>query len=312
MHPITLTVSTGRCGTSFLYHSLYESFVDSERVSNPWITHEFLDTSIVKTGKTHRSYNQDDITKLKKIPEVTALIDRWSEISRTDPVVDFGWTMRSLIPMFIDLFGMRVKIIFVHRNPVEISASFANMGAYYDPSYTPDGQRKIWSINPGNQKCIHSEYSQRWSTMSRFEKCLFMWLEVSEYAAELHQRFPQNEYLNVSSSSLFSDQETLNKVAKFCGFDGIPLRSSRKNKLTQRSQEQYPLSNREALSVFSHPEVISMANKLGYELTEENVLDSTKKYYLPKGLFPKLRHHSKYWHARESISRLKKSILSAL
>jgi hypothetical protein len=54
MHPIALTISTGRCGTTFLEKTFKENFKDNYN----WISHEYLRQNITNVGTFHRCYTE--------------------------------------------------------------------------------------------------------------------------------------------------------------------------------------------------------------------------------------------------------------
>jgi len=127
MHPLVLTISTGKCGTTFLEKTFKENF---ENETN-WISHEYLRQHVANVGVYHRCYTTPCQQEMIN-SEIEDLLNKWKYISATGPVVDFGWTMRSLVPYFYEKLGQQFKVIYIHRHPMYVAASLRLVGSYSD------------------------------------------------------------------------------------------------------------------------------------------------------------------------------------
>jgi hypothetical protein len=301
MKPIVLTVSTGRCGTTFLEKTFKLNF-DSP---NNWISHEHLKQNITNVGVYHRCFSGSCVDEMAN-DAIRDLVNHWLRISQTGPVVDFGWTMRSLIPYLQRKAGPQLKILYIHRHPIEVAASYKLIGSY---SIYNSPQ---WAITPWHPRAQYPQFQDRWKGMTPFEKCLYLWLEVNAAALELQEQYSNLGFLSIKSDLLFKNNDTLESIAKFTGFyqEGIDIkRSGEKNRRQLFLLERRPVEA-EWINYKKHPEVISLGDKLGYNMEEDYVVKLISKYQLPKGLMPFLRNRSGFWAHKENAGRLLRSIKS--
>ena len=142
--------------------------------------------------------------------------------------------------------------------------------------------------------------------MTPFEKCLFLWLEVNEFALEIRDKYPDLEFLEVPSAKLFRSNITLAEIAKFSGFckgNNSIIRAKENNPTYLFTLERRPIRD-EWTNYEKHPEVIDLATRLGYDMSYAYIEGLIENYKLPKGILPYLRNKSGYWAHRESIGKL--------
>lgn len=231
--------------------------------------------------------------------EISELLNHWRAVSEGGPVVDFGWTMRSLVPYFYDQLGNQLRVLFIHRHPVEVAASFKLIGSYsiYNSS--------TWAITPNHPQAMFPQFSDRWTLMSAFERCLYYWLEVNASAIELSEKLPGLDIMTLSSTDLFQSDEVLDDVVRFTGFDCYrrPLEKS----LDRNRREVFLLERRpikeEWREYLRHPEIVEFAEGLGYDMSIENVEFLISKYQLPCGVVPWLRNRTGYWAFKERFGK---------
>lgn len=294
MHPIVLTVSTGRCGTTFLEKSFHASF---GKQSN-WITHEHLKQQVTRVGKYHRCYDESLQSEMVN-DQIQDLLSKWRSISETGPVVDFGWTMRSLVPYFYRQLGDQLRVLYVHRHPIEVAASFKLIGNY--SIYNSED----WAITPDHPNARYPQFASRWDSMTPFEKCLYYWLEVNASAEELRQIYPDLKLMELKSSDLFRSDSVLDSIVQFTGFDCYEkpiVRSRERNRREIFLLERRPI-RQEWMDYQHHPEMIEFAERLGYDMSTEFVASLIHKYQLPSGLVPWLRHRSGFWAFKEWVGK---------
>lgn len=238
-------------------------------------------------------------------PCIDGLLKRWVETSKSGPVVDFGWTMRALAPYFADKLHEQLRVIHLHRHPVSVAASFKLIGSY-DNFNSPD-----WAITPFHPRAKFPGFQSRWESMSAFEKCLYLWLEVNAFGREFRNRHPHIKFLEVRSDQLFKDDEVLTNVAEFTGFwartDKKIERSAKENTYNKFSLERRPVGH-EWMNYSRHPEIIDFAEELGYSMDYDTVARMIPKYQLPKGIMPYLRNKSGYWAVRQEVGTALRSL----
>jgi hypothetical protein len=299
--PIVLAITTGRCGTTFLQRTLSQKFAGP----HDFVTHEYLRQNITKVGPYHRVFNERSL-ELAQSYQIGDFLRICAENANKGVVADTGWTMRSLIPLLAHQFPDRLRVLHIHRHPIQVAASFAVMGSY------SVNQSKNWALDPFDKSAAYPEFQGRWKKMTPFEKCLYMWLEINSAAFEFVRLNPYIPVMQVPSIRLFSDKVFLSEIAEFCGFQTNKNRTSqkssvKKNKLMQMSLETRPIDS-EWSAYLHHPEVIKLGESLGYDMTKDNVARMIEKYQLPKGFWPWIRHRSNYWVYRKRVGDLLRNI----
>ena len=297
-YPISLTVSPGRSGTRFLYSTFLENFSDKGYVS-----HELLHPNVAKPAVFHRGYDKSTQIEMLRDPRILDLTRFWLQQAKQGPVVDFGFTMSSLIPAFYEKFGEQLRILVLHRHPISVAASFAIRG-----HYTQD-KSPAWAISPMHARVLYPQFKKHWDSLSRFEKCLFRWLEVTMYGLELSNIFPDVPYLIMPSDRIFKSDEALREVADFLGFPTTQQikRSQDKNISEIQYLERWPVES-EWRGYKKFPELIELAERLGYNMEENYVAEIIRRYQLPSGALPYLRHKLGYWPLRFHIGYLRRRL----
>jgi hypothetical protein len=288
MHPVTLTITTARSGTKYLYKAFTRA-----ASSNASIYHELLHPMVAKPAMHHRCLDEHRKELLSREPIVQRLIGDWKYRQVAGPVVDFGWTMSSLVPLFADKFGDSLRVIVLHRHPLSYAASASVGGIYtiFDHEY--------YTLSPSHEGAYFKEYGQRWSKMSAFEKNLFQWLETVHYGLEITEQLPDGQVLLISFDELVSGQDALQRAAAFTGFDRPQevQASPPVNQRLDQSLESRPLGE-EWRSYGDHPEVIALATRLGYDMSEARAREIASRYQVPQGIMPRLRATTRYWQVR--------------
>jgi hypothetical protein len=218
-------------------------------------------------------------------------------------VVEFGWTMRSLIPYFHRVLGNQFKVLFVHRHPVSFAASFKVLGAYttYNEHNSP-----LWATTPFHPRSLFPEFQPRWKSMTAFEKSLHYWLEINAFGVEIRERFPDLEFMEIRSEEMFKSQEIIDSVARFTGFaknDASVRTSVERNPTPRFSLERRPIKS-EWRNYQKHPELIEFAERLGYTMDEDHVAKMIGKHQLPNGLGPLIRHSTGFWTLKANLGSL--------
>ena len=293
-YPITLTISPGHSGTKFLYSTFMKNCSEKGTLS-----HELLKSHITKPAIFFRCYQKSRQIEMMNHPEIRALLTMWRASAKFGPVVDFGWTMSSLVPAFYNEFGDQLRVLVIHRHPILFAASACVGGAYSE--YKSESH----TLSPMYSGARYKEFKDRWKTMTPFEKCLYRWLEVTAYGFEVKEIYPNLNHLIVKSDDIFSSDKTLEEIAQFLGLKLVQKieRSNDANPASIFSIEQRPIKD-EWRNYKSHPKIIQLGEKLGYDLEKRCVEKIIRKYQLPSGILPFLRHKSGYWRLKSSIGNM--------
>ncbi len=299
-HPITLNITTGRSGSSFIANSFNESL--SGRAS---VYHETLTVREGRPAHFHRAFDGSRLEEMAACPPIANVTDRFEREAQTRPVIDFGWTMSSLVPLFYRRFGSRLRVIVQYRHPVAAAASMAALGLY-------SNYPRPWEymLGPWNDGARFKHLGRNWDAMSEYERCLYRWYELYEYGREAAARFPDIPFLFLNSDRMFKDASALSQVATFCGLPNAtvsPSPSRNENRL--ENLETNPIGA-EWRRTRDYREIVDLGEHLGFDFSDETILKLVSKYRLPEGLGAKLRHETGYWLKRRKIKKfIKKSLI---
>ena len=291
--------NAGRSGSSFCY-GLFSRFGAAPKS----LYHEALHVRHTQPRLHSRAYTRERQQYVLALPELSQLLDQWQQRLQAGPVVEFGWTASHLLPVLAATFGEHFQFVVLHRAPIQTAASWSVLGGYHPRSFYDDS----YAISPLDAPFQdQEEYASQWNSMNPFERCLYRWFLVYCQALEFREANPHIPSLVVPASSLFQSREQVERLAKFLGIDldpswthdGIP-----RNLFGRFSVESFPLGE-QWRAFTNHPAIIQLAESLGYEQQDSQGLDAAmKKYQLPNGVGPRLRHHLRYWHAKALLKRL--------
>jgi hypothetical protein len=297
-YPIVLTISTGRCGTTFLHRS----FQNTPQL-NACVFHENLHANVAKPAFYHRAYSEDLQKVMLDNLAISKQIEKWLELANNCPVIEFGWTTSALVPLLHSRIGKQLKVLVLHRHPFAVAGSLMNKGHY------TKNKNPAWAISPMHQRVLFPEFSGRWPTMSPFEKSLYRWLEITAYGFEIAKLYSDIEVMTIPSDVLFTDDSVLSRIAIFCGIDksNLVLPSTYRNKVSNCDREIRPVGE-EWQNYHRHPELLDFATKIGYDMSVDQVKEIVSNYQMPQGLFPTLRKYTRYWQMRFYIGSLIKRL----
>ncbi len=296
MHPFTLTLSTGRCGTTFLASTFLQCSPSTLRVY-----HEALHPSVARPAQHHFVSDRKQLTDMLAVPEVAAQLARWKEEAQGRPVVEFGWTAYALAPLLKDLFGESLRLLYIHRHPFSVAGSFCNLG-HYRVNSSP-----AWAITPSHPRVRHSLPQERWAAMSFFERGLYRWLEINCYAGELIASFPPERTMVLASQDLFRDPTaSITSIGAFMGLAqrDAPAPAAYRNAVGPQYIESFPITKRDIDRGLQFPELVQFAEELGYDMSRANCLREARKYMLPPSSLSYLRYFLRYWRIRFHLSGL--------
>ena len=269
MKPITLFLSTGRCGTQWLASSLNEAYSDLCTV-----THEPLGPHY-RPPQFFRAY--DRMSEMLEVPEIAAHVSFIEDTVRERPYVETGWPCYAAIPLLIEKFGAGVRIVHLTRHPVPAALSLTTHD-FYQPHIRQDPYTRLAQLTPECPGVFQENLSASWPGMSAYEKCLFWWTEMQLYASEIEQRHPSTAFMRVRMEDLFdSGHSALGDLLDFMGLpkraelmDGRSERVDRWNKKTH-----LPLDWER---VAANAQCIAIASELGYDCGSVDATSLQRRY----------------------------------
>jgi hypothetical protein len=283
-----VTLTTGRSGTKFL-HNLFRANYPEQT----GILHESLHAARARPAAYHRREDSGVLADAD-IGAHLALLDAMRE---TGPVVDFGWMLGCIAPALAHRYGERLRVLVLTAHPVAVAASWANRGHY------TRNRNPAWAISPHHANVRFPGYQSRWAAMSPFERGLFRWLEITTLGLEFAERHPGIPTLSMRSDQLFADPKA--QGARIASLVGLAPREFSldvpRNESLEHHVERRPIGE-EWRRVYGMPEVLALAESLGFDMEEDSVARIVSRYQL-QGWLPRLRHASGYWALRERLGR---------
>ncbi len=277
MNPICLCFSTGRSGTTFLAHTLKAAYGPDVDVF-----HEDVGEFQSKPGKYLWHTDRESLGEMRRDPVVAAHVKRVAELSRDRPYVDVGHPAISLIPLFLEAFPGRIRLLHLVRDPVLAAASMAVRGMY-DPRFDGlEGPDHNFPPNPNQTRCAHPEFAADWYGMTPFEKNLWRWGEYHLFALAIHEKHPEVPYLKLLSSDLFQNSTSLSAIATFYGLPKrtiVPKREFRNE--THPNLTSAISIGKEWKRYVNYPYIRELAKTLGVPPDMELLEKQMMKYAAP-------------------------------
>ncbi len=199
-------LSAGRCSTQWLAHNLSELYGRELHV-----THEPI-------GPDYRARSMFRAVGATWPPEVESHLDDVADIVARRPYVETGWPLFPAIPRFLERFGTCVRVVHLTRHPVLTALSHMSHQCYAGSPRNYDYADR-GTVGPDTPGVFQSGYSERWESLTPFEKCLFWCTEVHLYARELERTKPDLPILRLRAEDLL--RGNAEEIAGLTGFLGV-------------------------------------------------------------------------------------------
>jgi hypothetical protein len=257
MRKLTLFLSTGRCGTQWLARHLSELYPDEADV-----THEPLG-ALYKPSLYFRSY--DEPRRPLELDAVRAHVERIAATLETRSYIETGWPSFAAVPMFIELFGDRTRLVHLVRHPVPTSVSHSVHQLFYGSPRVDDYTRHA-TLHPALPGAFQRELNGHWTRMSAFERCLFWWTELNLYALELRERFPQVPQLTIRSEEMLSgDPEAIAMLLAHLGLSDTGELAGRTAGVEDRWHHRTD-RDLDWSAIRRYPRALALAERFGYDV----------------------------------------------
>jgi hypothetical protein len=295
MNNFTIIVNAGRSGSSFLADALRTAYLDKV-----YVAHEDIPVQVSKPRTFNRAYETEDYESCINDKMLLPYLERWKAMLAEKPVIETGWTAYHLLPVLNRWFEGRMRYVILHRHPVSFALSRANMGNYHKATSYDDAHE----VSPYDHRSIAPEKAVQWGAMNHFEKSLFWWYVVYREAYEFKEKQPDVPVIELPANRLFTGQWH-DYIGDFIGAPikhSSPALSSR-NENYSFARETYPIRD-EWKMYTQHQDIIRFAQDLGYQFDSMAIEEESKKYMLPSGAGPWVRHHLRYWRTKAYLGKL--------
>ena len=255
MNAALFVVSTGRCGTQWLAAMVKRFAGDAAVATHEPLEHDYPIRQMLGARDLHRL----DPDLAEPLNEHVGFIE---QTLRSKPYIECGHPSWSSIPFLVERFRGRVKIVHLVRHPVQTAFSWLTHFAYCPPpaSYLPE---KIL-VSPFDEGVRYPSYRERWASMTPYEKALYYWLEVNALVLDVAES-DDVPSLRIRYEDLFRG----GVLDRFLAFAGLPARNhddGAERKQVDEFRYGSPVWCDPRL-IDRHPDVISLASRLGYDTT---------------------------------------------
>lgn len=256
---LVLCLSAGRSGTQWLAKIIEECCSRDVVVTHEPISYNYM-PKLTLRGKMFESVYRE----CKILRDHLEYID--DLLSSGKNYVELGWPIFSWIPFFVEKYKTRVRLIHLTRHPVYYACSHATHN-YYRPEVRSDGYVKYAQLDPYDLGVKHKEYRDIWNGLTVYEKCLYQWLEIHDYALDLHEHYPDVKYVLVKMEDMIKmESSSIQAIADITGIERQRIQSSSIAKVVVDKFRGKTRIGWNLKCIHNHGEVIRMANLLGYKV----------------------------------------------
>lgn len=298
---LTIIANAGRSGSTFLYRHFQKALS-----GDIYVAHEDIPVQISKPRQYNRAYASQDLDSILNDTALVTHINKWEQKCSASDVIETGWTCYHLLPLLWQVFGSRMKVIVLHRDPWSVALSRASMGNYHPDTWYDDAHE----VSPFDLRSISPHYAKIWNEMNHAEKCLFWWYVIYQEITEFLDKTPEVPHIFVSSNDIFRG-DGMTRIGQFIGHDlfASPVDDQvvGRNSVQPFMAETFPILD-EHKSFSKHQEISEFAKqKFGYQFSSDRIDLIAKNYKLSSGLMPYIRHTTNFWTWRKRIGNLLRS-----
>ncbi len=281
--PFLYVISTGRCGTQWLADTLGRVYADCAVVEHEPLGPEY------RPRETLRSPGR--LAKLAARAPLAGHLVRIDRVLKEKPYIECGWPAFAAVPLFIERYGPRLRLVHLVRSPVPTALSLLTHGFYH--SGRNEAYNRLATLDAFDAGIVHRHYRDEWARLPTYEKCLFQWLEIHTWAEQIKRTYPEVPLLTVRMEDLYGADGGAIRDA-ITDLAGLPrrsavhrLRSERVDKWRLRTVEIFRWTR-----VFRHPEVVSLARHYGYDFDGFEGKELRQRYSVPMSerLYRRLKH----------------------
>ncbi|MGH7562124.1 MAG: hypothetical protein ACRENB_14020 [Gemmatimonadales bacterium] len=270
--PLALFISPGRSGTQWAAARLRAGYGGSAEVLHEQIGPEYRPKVTLRTGRYQELI--DAVEPLRCHLEFIR-----ATVERGKPYIEAGWPVFSWIPWFIERYASHVRLVHLTRHPVQFAYSLQSHGYHSDTR--ADWYVRYAQLDPYDPGILHTEYRDRWASLTGFEKCLFQWIELNEYALELRRTYPDVPFLHVRMEDLVGNAGRLRELGEFLGLPPAP--PADETDLRKRVDEFQHRMDRivDPRRIHDHPAALRLAAEFGYDVDDVDLRAVRRRYQRP-------------------------------
>ena len=260
-------ISTGRCATQWMSDKLSTHYHDLAVVK-----HEPFQVEYQPRFYFNAYHSKEEVIFSQVIEEHLAFI---RNTIQNFSYIETGWPVYGALPFILSRLKGRVKVVHLFRHPIRVAASLATKNVY---------SKSAWSdavaLSPSDYGVTQGYLNgHQWDSMSQFEKCLFWWTEINQFALDLKRDFESIPWLTLKYEEVFSENSK-SELRRLVNFLSLPERESFFNSLSQKT-DNYSSKSQKPINIHAvekYPKVFELMDKLGYEYEDSNISEIKKRY----------------------------------
>ncbi len=278
MRSLGLVVSPGRTGTVSVTRLI-------ESLKNPKVIvhHERFKDDVTNPSRFFAAFEPARMAELASLPRVRELLDELDSLPDDVSYLETGWTMHPLVPLLLERFEGRVRLLHLTRHPVPTAASMTLHGLYDEVRSAGYGIEDH-AIRPWSPGIQHPEVEAMWREMGLFERNLFRVVEIHRLGLRLASEFPSVPYKRIRVEEFSND--TARQILDFFELSYGPSAP-----VLPRTNETLKLA-RGARSVgeewrrfLDYPWAVDLCKQLGYPIDSDAIaaLEAKMTRYARRG-----------------------------
>jgi len=267
---VTFFISTGRCATQWFADKLALHYGDLAEVAHEPFQEEY------RSRAHFVAFHEGRVAcPAKKIEEHLDHIER---VLQDSHYIETGWPAYGVLPLVLERFGKRARIVHLYRDPLPTAASHTTHDLY---------SRGDWSesilLFPGDPGVAQKQLAgPGWSAMSEFEKCLFWCTELNDFAFRLHERFDTVPWHPVAFEDVFATDST-RALVSLLDFLDLPSRESFLRSRTQAT-DRWSLKTSQSIdldAIDRFPKAREVRHRLGFDAASYSEAEIRSRYRYP-------------------------------
>jgi hypothetical protein len=266
---VTFFITTARSGTQWITAALRSAFGDEVVVRHEPLRYRYRPKVTLRDPSALRA--------LVLAPEIAAHFAGIHAISTERPYIEVGFPAYALAPVLREKFGDELRLVQLTRHPVRVAGSIVARG-WYQPGRRKDIAADV-TPEPSDAGVTLPHYAARWPAMTAFEKALYYWYQVHAYGLEVEAGAPPGQFARFAFERLLDDAATRAAFAAHLGLDDRPAwRENPIGHVVDRFHRGRTAEPIEAWRMAAHPEILALAQALGYDMAQVDDRELAARY----------------------------------
>lgn len=275
MAHVRLLLSTGRVSTqniaSILARALPDAIVEHEGMGP-----DYFSRRVFRAPRQLRLVLGQNVALQRK------LITIEDQVAAGTDYIDVGWPNYAWLPYLSERFGPHLTFMHLVRNPFHVAASLTTHGLFVSSEKKPSPFEKRAMVHAEDRSVFYKDVAKYSAEFSAFERNLFHWLELNQFALEQHSL---NGFLGLARyEDLYAEADPLIApfLTRFSGHDIVVPASPPVDKVQRTLSTKLTAVHPVLLAA-----VQELAERLGYgaqELQDAFDLDLLAEKYSKKRL----------------------------